>query len=227
MSEDKNQGFEIAESIDKAEHYVRDNKKSLSIIGGAIVAVVLAYFGYTQFIVKPQEESAQEEMFIAEQYFGQDSMNLAINGDGSYPGFQEIVDNYGSTPSGNLAQYYLGMSLLKKGEFEKAIDALKEYDAEDDITGALALGGIGSAYLELGNLDEALNFYKKASDWDANNFTRPLFLMKTAFVYEQKKDFQSALDIYEQLKKDFPLSTEARDIEKYIGRAQASLGGAN
>lgn len=227
MSEDKNQGFEITESIDKAEHYVRDNKKSLSIIGGAIVAVVLAYFGYTQFIVKPQEESAQEEMFIAEQYFGQDSMNLAINGDGSYPGFQEIVDNYGSTPSGNLAHYYLGMSLLKKGEYEKAIEALKEYDAEDDITGALSLGGIGSAHLELGNQDEALSYYKKAADWDENNFTRPLFLMKTAFVYEQKKDFQSALDIYEQIKKDFPLSTEAREIEKYIGRAQGNIGGTN
>jgi len=46
-------------------------------------------------------------------------------------------------------------------------------------------------------------------------------------VYEQKKDFQSALDIYEQIKKDFPLSTEAREIEKYIGRAQGNIGGTN
>lgn len=73
----------------------------------------LAYFGYTQFIVKPQEENAQQEMFMAEQYFGQDSAALAINGDGSYPGFQEIIDNYSSAPSGNLANYYLGMSSLK------------------------------------------------------------------------------------------------------------------
>lgn len=227
MSEEKKQGIEIAETIDKAESYVHDNKKSLGIIGGAIVAVILAYFGYTQFIVKPQEASAQEDMFVAEQYFGQDSINLAITGDGSYPGFEEIVNNYGSSPSGNLAQYYLGMSLLKKGEYEKAIDALKNYDAEDDITGALALGGIAGAYLELGNAEDALTYYKKAADWDENNFTKPLFLMRTAFVYEQKKDYKSAIEIYEQIKKDYPFSTEARDIEKYIGRATAMSGGSN
>jgi len=223
MSGDKKQGFEIAESIDKVEHYVQDNKKSLSVIGGTIVLVVLAYFGYNQFIVKPQEESAREDMFIAEQYFGQDSIDLAIKGDGSYPGFEEIVDNYGSSPSGNLAQYYLGMSYLKKGEFEKAIEALKNYDAEDDITGALALGAIGGAYMELGKLDESIKFLDKAADWDKNNFTCPLFMKKTAFAYEQKKDFNSALDIYKEIEKDFPLSTEARDIDKYIGRAEAAL----
>ena len=122
------EGF--SETIDKAEHYVRDNKKSLGIIAGAGVAILLAYFGYTNFIVKPQEESAQKEMFVAERYFSQDSINLAIKGDGAYPGFESIVSSYGSSPSGNLAQYYLGMSLLKKGDFEGAIEALKSYDAE-------------------------------------------------------------------------------------------------
>lgn len=226
MSTDNKQGFEIAESIDKVEHYVHDNKKSLSIIGGTILLVVLGYFGYNQFIVKPQEEAAREDMFMAEQYFGMDSINLAIAGDGSYPGFEEIVENYGSSPSGNLAQYYLGMSYLKKGEYEKAIESLKNYDAEDDITGALALGAIGGAYMELGNLDESISFYKKASGWDANNFTCPLFLKKTAFAYEQKKDFTAALDLYNQIKKDYPMSTEARDIEKYIGRAESNLAGS-
>lgn len=224
MSENKQTGTDITESIDKAEAYVRDNKKSLFIIGGAALAVLLAYFGYNTFIVKPQEESARKEMFVAERYFGQDSVALALKGDGSYPGFEEIVSSYGSSPSGNLAQYYLGISYLKKGEYQNAIDALKSYDAEDDITGALALGGIASAYLELNNTDEALSFYKKAADWDENNFTRPYFLMKTGMVHEIKKDYASALGVYEQIRKDYPNSTEARDIEKYIARAEALSG---
>lgn len=223
MSEDKNSGFDVAESITKTESFINDNKKSLGIIGGTLIVVVLAYFGYNQFIVKPQEQSAQEEMFMAEQYFSQDSLNLAINGDGSYPGLTEIADNYGSTPSGNLSNYYLGMSLLKKGEFDKAIEALKNYDAEDDITGSLALGGIAAAYAEKNELDEALNYYKKAADWDKNDFTRPLFLMRQAFILEQKKDYQAAIDLYNQIKSDYPFSSEARDIEKYIGRAEANL----
>lgn len=223
MSEDKKSGLEVAESIDKAEHYVRENKKSLSIIGLAILGVVAAYLGYNQFIVKPAEEQAREEMFIAEQYFGQDSIDLALKGDGSYPGFQEIVDNYGSAPSGNLAQYYLGMSLLKKGDYEAGIEALKSYDAEDDITGALALGAIAGAYVELGNNDEALNYFNKAIDYDENNFTTPLFMMKAAVVHELKNEPQAALDLFNKIKNDYPASTEARDIEKYIGRAEAGL----
>lgn len=224
MSEGKNSGLEVTETIDKAEAYVRDNKKSLGIIGMAILGVILAYLGYNQFIVKPQEEQAQEEMFVAEQYFGQDSVMLAINGDGSYPGFQEIVDNYSSAPSGNLAQYYLGMSLLKKGDFEAGIEALKSYDAEDDITGALALGAIAGAYVETGNNDEALNYFDKAINYDENNFTTPLFMMKKAFVYTLMKNYTEAIGIYEKIKTDYPFSTEARDIEKYIGRAEAAAG---
>lgn len=224
MSEEKKESLEIAESIDKAESYVKENKKSLGIIGGAIVLVILAYVGYTNFILKPKELDARKDMFMAEQYFGQDSSNLAINGDGKYPGFSQIADDYSSTASGNLSNYYLGMSLLKKGEFENAIEALKNYDAEDDVTGALALGGIASAYLELGNNDEALSYFRKAADWDKNGFTRPLFLMKSGFVLELQKDFKGAAEVYGQIKKDFPTSTEARDIDKYIGRAEAQSG---
>ena len=171
-----------------------------------------------------ETEGLQNMARVCQQYFGKDSVNLAIKGDGSFPGFKEITENYGSSQSGNLAQYYLGVSYLKKGEYENAIEALKAYDAEDDVTGALALGGIAGANLELGKTDEALDYYKKAADWDENNFTRPLFLMKEAMVYELKKDYKSSLAIYNQIKTDFPNSTEARDIDKYIGRAEALAG---
>ena len=223
MTKEKEDNIDLGEKLSQAEHYVSDNRKSLSIIGGAIIAVLAIYFGYRQFIVKPQEENAQKEMYAAERYFGEDSVNMAIKGDGSFPGFVEIAENYGSSQSGNLAHYYLGISYLRKGEYEKAIESLKAYDAEDDITGALALGGIANANWELGRTDEALSFFKKAADWDKNNFTRPLFLKKEALVYEANKDYKSSLSIYQEIKKDFPNSTEARDINKYIGRAEGIL----
>jgi tetratricopeptide (TPR) repeat protein len=224
MSSNNQEGNKNNVSLDKVENYVQDNKKSLTIIVGAAVLIVVAYFSYTNFILGPQEEKAQNAMFAAERYFSQDSLKQALNGDGTYPGFEQIAQDYGSTKSGNLANYYLGMTYLKKGDFEKAIEALKKYDAEDDVTGALALGGIGAANQELGRYDEALNFYKKAADYDENNFTKPLFLMKTGKVYEQQKNYSAALEVYNQIKKDFPTCTEARDIEKYIGRASALAG---
>lgn len=218
---EKDQVLDITETIDKAENYVQDNKKSLSIIGGAIILFVGGYLGYTNFIVKPQEENAQKQMYVAERYFQNDSLNLAIEGDGNFPGFKKIIEDYGSSNSANLAHYYLGICYLKKGEYDKAIEFLSGYDAEDDVTGAVALGGIGDANLELGKNDEALKYYKKASDWDDNGFTAPIYLKKAATVYELQNDYKSAIEVYERIKKDFPTSSEGRDIDRFIARAQA------
>jgi tetratricopeptide (TPR) repeat protein len=226
MAQAKEDNIDISESISKAEKYVTQYKKSITIIGGTILGLVIVYLGYQQFVVKPQEEDAQREMYVAELYFSKDSTKYAIEGDGSFRGFKKITEDYGSSKSGNLAQYYLGISYLKKGQWQDAINALKAYDAEDDVTGALALGGIAAANLELGHTDDALDYYKKAADWDKNNFTQPLFMMKTAMVYEMKKDYKASLALYNQIKTDYPLSTEARDIDKYIGRAEA-LSGSN
>ncbi len=215
--------FDINESISKTEHYVSENKKSLSIIGGAILLVVGGYFVYNIFWVKPQEESAQKEMFMAERYFDLDSLDLALNGDGSFPGFLEIIDNYGSSQSANLAHYYAGICYLKKGEYQKAIDLLSAYDAEDDLSGAIALGGLGDAYMELGDKEKALSYYRKAVKWDSNWFTGSIYSMKLAMVLELNGEWKDALDVYKRIKKDYPQSTDAREVDRYIARAEAML----
>jgi tetratricopeptide (TPR) repeat protein len=213
--------LDINETIDKVENYWEGNKKSISIILGAIILVVGGYFIYTTMIVAPQEKDAEKDMFFAEQYFGMDSMKLALNGDGNKMGFLQIIENYGSSNSANLAHYYAGICYLKMGDFQNAIDYLEKYDAEDDVTGAIALGGIGDANLELGKKDEALKYYKKAIDWDKNQFTACLYMMKAATVYELNGDYKSAADLYEKIKKDYPNSTEAREVDRYIARANA------
>ena len=223
MTEKKENGFDVEDTLDRAEGYLQENKKSLSIIG--IVAVVLlgGYFAYNQFIVKPQQANAEKEMFMAEYYFKNDSLDKAIKGDGNYPGFEEIINSYGSSASANLAQYYLGVCYLRKGMYDQAIETLSKYDAEDDITGAIALGCIGDANMEKGNKDEALKFYKKAVEYDKNQFTAPVYMMKEAMVYELNNDYKTAADVYEKIKKDFPNSTEAREVGTYLARAQAMI----
>ena len=162
-------------------------------------------------------------MFMAEYYFKNDSLDKAIKGDGNFPGFEEIISNYGSSKSANLAHYYLGVSLLRKGQFDDAIAALSKYDAEDDITGAIAFGCIGDAYLEKGDKSKAMEFYKKATDYDNNQFTAPIYMMKQALVYELNNDYKSAVEIYNNIKRDYPNSTEARQVATYLSRAQAHI----
>ena len=53
-----------------------------------------------------------------------------------------------------------------------------------------------------------------------NSFTTPIFLFKGAQAYEKSGDSDKALKIYQRIKKDFPNSTEASQVDKYITRIQ-------
>lgn len=211
----------ITESISKVEHYIETNKKIISIVLGAILLLVGGYFGYKKLIVAPQEKEAEGQMFIAERYFEMDSLNLAINGDGNYLGFEAIINQYGITPSANLAHYYLGMCYLRKGDYEKAIENLKNYSGNDEITVPLATGAIGDAYMELNKVDDAVSYYKKAAELRKNKFTAPIFLMKAGLAYEELGKYQDAVDAYEKIKKDYAETNEGREADKYIARAKA------
>jgi hypothetical protein len=80
--------------LSKTENYIEENQKSLTIIVTAIVLVVLGYLGYTNLYVAPMEREARSQIYMAERYFERDSFYLALYGDGNYPGFVDIIDDY-------------------------------------------------------------------------------------------------------------------------------------
>lgn len=203
--------------------FVQENKKSLAFIGGAIVALVLLYFGYQKFYLAPRAEKASNEMFKAEEYAAIDSLSdRAIKGDGSYPGFEKIAEEYSSTKSANLANAYLGGLYLQKGQYQKAIDALGTYSSTGSpVIDPLVLGMLGDAYTELKDYDQAITYYKKAADKSDNSFTAPLFLKKLGLVYEEQKDYESAAKAYNKIKENYPTSYEAAVVDAYIARAEA------
>jgi tetratricopeptide (TPR) repeat protein len=212
--------------LTKVEHYIEENQKSLLIIVGIIVALIASFIGYKKLYVAPKEDEAQEQIYIAQNYFQRDSFKLALNGDGNFPGFQELADDYGVTKAGNLAHYYAGICFLKLGKYEDAIEYLKNFETNDNVLGPESLGAIGAAYSELGQYEDAAKFYKKAADNNKNDFTRPYFLQRAAEVYEELKDYESALKMYETIQSEYPNSTEGRQVEKYITRAKIKLNKA-
>ena len=86
---------ETGNELGNTGKFVQENAKSLAVIGGAIIALVLLYVGYQNFYLAPRAEKAANEMFKAEEYVAIDSLkDRAISGDGSYPGFEKIVEEY-------------------------------------------------------------------------------------------------------------------------------------
>ncbi len=44
--------------------------------------------------------------------------------------------------------------------------------------------------------------------------------MKAGWAYEIMDEYDKALDAYKEIQKEFPRSAEAREMEKYIARAE-------
>ncbi len=211
------------EVISKSERFIEDNQKTLTYVLVGIVAVVAIIFGYHEFVMKPKEKEASSQIFRAQQYFSRDSLKLALNGDNELPGFLEIEEQYGSTDVGNLSKLYIGIIYRNQGEFQKAIDYLDDFSSDDQILRPMAKGAIGDSYMELGNTEKALEYYNKAAETKINNFTTPMFLLKAAWTHEELGDYKMALEVYNKIKDEYSRSTEARDIEKYIKRAEGLI----
>ena len=212
---------DVVEVVSKTERYIDENQKSLTIIISAIVILIAMYFIYTKWYVAEEELNAQREMYMAEIWFERDSLDLAIYGDMQWPGFEEIVDEYSITPSGNLANYYLGICYLRKGMFEDAIESLSAFDSDDLMVSSVATGAIGDAYMELGEVKTAASFYMDAANDKENDFTSPIYLMKAAAAYEELENYKKALGIYENIKKNYADTKEGLEVEKYLERAKS------
>jgi tetratricopeptide (TPR) repeat protein len=216
--EDKLEGIESA--LTRTERYIEENRKSLSVITGAIIAAVALYFAFNRFYLEPKEIKAQKQMYIAEQYFEKDSFKLALNGDGNYPGFLFIIDEFGLTDAANLAHYYAGICYKNLGKYTEAIDLLKKFDSNDKIISNIAIGSIGDCYSELGNNDQAIKYYKRAANNIKNDFTTPLYLMRAGILLEEKGEYAEALKLYQRIESEYNATNEGKQVEKYIARVK-------
>ena len=214
----------VEEALGKTEQFIEKNQKILMYVVSAIIIIVLAYFAYQRLYISPMEKNAQDEIFMAQKYFDMDSLDRALNGDGNALGFLDVIDEYGRTKTGNLARYYAGICYLRMGDFEQAIDYLEDYDPVDQIIGPMALGALGDAYLELNEPDKAVDYYVDAAEENINDFTTPMFLYKAGMTYEILGDYETALEVYDRIYREFYRSAEGKTVERNIAKMKGLLG---
>lgn len=220
-SNDSNSGFEAIESsLSRTEQFIEKNQTKIIIAVVAVLAIVGLYMAYQKLYKAPLNQKASEQIYVAEQYFKKDSFDLALNGDGNYPGFLQIIENYGSTGAGNMSYYYAGISYMKLKNWDKAIKYLGDFSSGDMYLNSMAKGNIGDAYAEKGDDKSAAKYYQKAVDANNNKFTVPIYLMKLGRTYERLKDNANALKAYKTIKEKYFRSREARSIDKFIKRVE-------
>ncbi len=221
----------LDESASKTEEWVRKNQNYILGVIGAVAVGVLAYLAYHQFIQKPKEASAANELFYPQQYFDQalagtdevsrDSLfTLALNGAEGKFGFLDIIEEYKGTKAANLAEYSAGMTYLNLQQYGEAIGHLENFSSSDAIMGAMAKGGIGDAFAQLNQPEDALEYYEKAVSHGDNGFTTPRFLRKAGIMALELGQKEKALGFFERIKQDYPDAQDGVDVDALIGLAQ-------
>tara|TARA_R110000868_G_scaffold218441_2_gene468669 strand:+ start:8 stop:781 length:774 start_codon:yes stop_codon:yes gene_type:complete len=219
----------LDEGANKTEEWVSKNQNYILGVIGAIALGVLGYLAYEQFVAKPKEVTAGNDMFYAMQQYNQalqnpaaqDSLyNQALHGVNGKYGLIDVIDNYSGTANANLATYAAGMSYLNTQKYQEAIDYLSDYKANDAMTGAIAYGGIGDAFMQLNQPGEALEYYEKAVSTSTNDFTTPMFLQKAATTALELKKNDLALKYFQRIKEEFAKSPEAALVDAYIAMSK-------
>lgn len=220
----------LDEGASKTEQWVVANQKYIFAIVVVAAVLVLGFLGYDKYIQEPNERTAMNDMYTAQKYFNdavngtaQDSLfTLSLNGaEGKY-GMLDIAETYSGTKAGNLANYYAGMAYLNMKDYVNAIEYLNAFESSDDVLGPIAKGGIGDAFVQLEQLEDAYDYYVKAANDKTNNYTTPMYLYKAGVIGLKIGKNAKALEYFKTIKSDFPESTEAKDIDVFIGKAQAA-----
>ena len=173
------------DALMQVESFWQKNQKVILGLTAAIIIVIGGWYGYNEFIKKPNEEKAADLIYKAQQYFAIDSSHKVLDGDGINKGVLYIIKNYGGTKSANLAHFYAGVSYLKLGDFNKAVEQLKDFSTDAKQIQMVAYGSLGDAYAELNKKDEAVDYYKKAgSTFEKDQFSSAEFLFRAALLSE-------------------------------------------
>ena len=214
--------------VGKAKDFWTKFSKPIIYVGSALILVIGGWLGYKSFVKEPNEAKAAEMIFPAETVFdkmtqagfSKDSINLVLNGgSGVAAGVLKVANTYGGTAAGNRAHFIAGACYLNNKDFNNAIKHLKDFSTDATQVQAAAYGLLGDAYSELKKNDDAMEYYKKAIGVNAKDeFMTPEALYKAGLFAETTGKTKEAIEFFTRIKDEYPKSSHAAEMEKYLGR---------
>lgn len=215
----------VDEAIIRSEGFIMKYRNQLLIGASLVLAIVGIYFAYKYLVIEPKNKQASAAMFRGEQYYkaGQDS--IALYGDGNaFVGFIAVIDEYGSTDAGNLAQAYAGLSFFRLGNYPEALKYLKSFSGKDQMIAPGIQATIGDCLANTGDIEGAASTYEKAAKAADNVLQTPIYLKKAADAYRSLKKYDKVIEIFTNIKNNYMGSPEAGEADKYIAEANILQG---
>jgi tetratricopeptide (TPR) repeat protein len=216
----------LGEAMNKTELFFEENGRKIGYIFLGLLILAALIFGYRSLIVLPRAEKAAEMIAEAQYRFEATTpdFELALVGDENGAGFLDVIEKYGSTPSGNLAKHYAGICYLRLGDLDNAAAYLAKYKPAKgipaEIVNAQNIGLQGDIAVEKGDYAAAIKLFEKAAKVSDNNLTAPMYLRKAALAANAMGNKEQALGFAQRIQNEFPASAEAQNAEKLMGTIQ-------
>ena len=231
MANNENLGSKKIEQTQENENIVTKIlaffNKYQNIIYGVIIGIlviVLAILAFNRFYVQKKNAEASAQIQQPIRWLAQGdtaSLKKALEGDGENDGFLDIASGYKLSRTSNTANYYAGLTYLKLGQKDDAMEYLKKFKKKEDVLWYACQATIGDLYDEQGDESNAISYYEKAVKGKDPYFT-PIALFKLGQMYERKGDWKKALDAYETIEKDFYAEYNKMSVAQYVERAKAN-----
>ncbi|MCM1291999.1 MAG: hypothetical protein NC111_04150 [Bacteroides sp.] len=225
---------DLNDSLTKAEMKVQNNKKIIMwacVIAAVLVAAVL---GYIYLIYNPGKNKADTAYGVASSKEVVYQIN-ATQLDSAAAATQQdaVIKAYETAAAkghngGNNAKLMAAVNLFKKGDYNKALTYLKDYDTKDDVIAITSKTLEGDCYVNLDKFEDAIKCFQAAAKLAKGNATlQPYCWLKEATVQRHLGNFAAEADLYKQIIDTYPeyAQVTGENYEAFYERAKIQAEG--
>ncbi len=205
----------------KAIQFFNDQKKYLSIGVGALAVIVVLVVLLVNSRRKSNEQASADLSQVVALY-NQGSYQDAIDGKQTQglkiKGLKKIVDENGSSQSGETAKIYLANCYYNLKQYDNAQKAFDSYGGSIDHLKAAAYAGEAACYEAKNDFQKAAELYLKASKVSSGDVLNPLYLLNAGINFIEIGKTDDAKDALKSVKKNYPKSEYASQVDRYLSQ---------
>ena len=200
----------------KGTEYFEKNKNRVYTILTVLVIIIAVIFIYFRN-QSQKSETAALELAKVKQIYSADMYQMAINGDslGMSKGLIYIVNEYGSTESGETAKIMLANSYYNLRDFENANKYYNDYSGKNEMFKAASFAGIASVYETKNDWVNAAKYFEKAAKVSKNVSNNDEYIFFAIRCYFNAKDNDNLKKTIKTLKTDYPKSKFLGQLPRY------------
>lgn len=211
---------DVLTSIDSAKTWFERNRIKVFAGLGILVLAAVGLFLYRSGAAADNETASIWLSRITDKAYNANNYRVAIDGNaaekiGNEPlrGLREIVNTYGSTPSGQMAKVYLANSYYYLGQFDSAMAVFDDISAREPLVRASVEAGKATIFQEKGNKEEAAKLFMSAAGMDPVNPLNADYTLAAAKNFEELGQKDDAVKAYRRLLEEYP-GTQFDDAAK-------------